>query len=104
MKDKNDEIDSIDLDKFAIDSIKVAVDGKALPLKIGSKICIEHEEEIVRTVISIKIDIHGNASYCLEWFDGCNCKYEWMSLNEMCYMRANLKKRNPISLDQQAEG
>ena len=38
MKDKNDEIDSIDLDKFEIDSIKVAVDGNALPLKIGLKI------------------------------------------------------------------
>ena len=98
-KQTEHEIEPIDIAKLDIKQIDVAVNGKALPLKIGSKICIENDDPIARTVISIKIDINGNATYCLEWFDGLNVKYEWMSLSEIYYMHMNTKKRQPISLD-----
>lgn len=97
------EIEQLDIEKLNIKNIDISVDGKTLPLKIGSKICIETDDPISRTVIAAKIDINGNATYCLEWFDGVNLKYEWMSLSEIYYMHMNTKKRQPISLDEHEE-
>ena len=100
---KKNEIEQLDIANLDIKHIDVIVNGNDLPLKIGSKICIETDDPISRTVIAIKIDINGNATYCLEWFDGVNLKYEWMSLSEIYYMHMNTKKRQPISLDEHEE-
>ena len=102
MKNNNENnvtfVELIDLESIPSKHIEVIVDGYALPLCIGSKIEIEEENSIIRTVTRIKIDADGNAAYCLEWFDGLDFKADWFSLNEICCMHANIRRKNRIGL------
>lgn len=94
----NAEVEPIDLSALKVDEITVVVDGKSLPLKIGSKIKLGDDGEVIRTVVGIKIDVEGHATYCLEWFNGTDFKYDWVSASELHYIYMNLKKKTPIGL------
>ena len=95
---KEDVIDPIDLVTIGAKPISVIVDGKELPLMIGSKIELESESAVVRTVVGIKVDVEGHASYCLEWFNGTDFKVDWVSANELHYIYMNMKKKKAIGL------
>lgn len=92
-------IEPVDLSAIDAKQIGVVVDGKELPFKIGSKIEIENDSPVIRTVVSIKIDVDGRASYCLEWFNGTDFKYDWVSAHELHYMHVNTKRRKVVSLN-----
>lgn len=94
----NTVVDQIDLTAIEAKPIAVAVDGKLLPLKIGSKIVLGNDADVVRTVVGIKVDVEGRATYCLEWFNSTDFKYDWVSANELHYIHMNIKKKNPIGL------
>ena len=102
MKKKEETVDAVvelvDLAAISAKPIAVSVDGMQLPLKIGSKIVLGDDNEVVRTVVGIKVDVEGHATYCLEWFNGTDFKYDWVSANELHYIYMNVKKKNPIGL------
>ena len=95
---KDSIVEPIDLSSIEAKPLAVAIDGKELPLMIGSKVEIEHENATTRTVVGIKIDVEGKATYCLEWFNGTDFKYDWVSARELRYVHMNLKKRGRVSL------
>ena len=50
-------VKSIDLSSIEAKPLAVVVDGKELPLMIGSKVEIEHEDATTRTVVGLKLAI-----------------------------------------------
>lgn len=91
-------VEPVDLSTISAKCIEVTVSGKTLPLCIGSKIELEPDSPVVRTVVGIKIGVEGTATYCLEWFNGTDFKYDWVSASELHHIYMNMKKKPKIGL------
>ena len=97
-KSKDLVVEPVDLASIVAKPIAVSIDGKELPMKIGSKIVLGDENDVTRTIVGIKVNVDGYVTYCLEWFNGVDIKYDWVSTNELHYIYANLRKKTHIGL------
>ena len=89
------------LDKIGnINKIKVQVNGKLLPLKIGDKLEFPVGNPILKTIAAIQINENGIETYLLEWFEDDSFKQYWISITELKMLKENLKQRTTIGLSQ----
>lgn len=88
----------IDVGKLpAVNKIKVAINGKQTPFKIGDKLRFPEESPIVKTIISMTIFEDGTVNYMLKWFDGDGFKTEPVSLTDLKLLNLNFLPPPEIS-------
>ena len=97
---RGDENECISLDVIGeINKIKVAVNGKDLPFKIGDKIEFPVGNSILKTIAAIQINENGIETYLLEWFEDDAFKQYWISMTELKILKDNMKKRKVVSFN-----
>lgn len=76
MKNKTDDIDCVNFEKFTLQKKEISINGKVLPLKIGDKFKLSENDRIIKTVMAITIFEDGRAGYLIEWYDPDACRFE----------------------------
>lgn len=88
----------IDVEKLpAVNKIKVTINGKKTPFKIGDKLRFPVESPIVKTIISMTIFEDGTVNYMLKWYDGDGFKTEMVSLTDLKLLNLNFLPSPEIS-------
>lgn len=88
----NKEFDAnVDFNRFSIKKRVISIDGKPLPLRIGDKISLDKNPEIVKTIMGITIFEDNRVQYLLEWYNSHTGEFstELVTLNELKLLHKN---------------
>lgn len=89
---------AVDFKTLEAKPIQVRVDGQDLPLMVGSKVVMDDDDKVARTVMKIQVNEDGSVLYYLKYFNGVEFCGTWTTAQELYYMHANMVKRGKVTL------